>query len=215
MFRSLFCTNKHDFVPILSQQSDLLCNTSALLFEMMGTEVLDKKVEIEKDIKVFEVQGDALLTEIHEQLSARLILRINKLDLQSVSMAMDDCLDVMKDTSKAFLLYSPARIDDQLMELAEIAVSQSEAIREMIPFFTDIKRNVASISLFCDRVTELEHIADDAYEDYIGFIFKNEEDVRELVKYKNLAEMLENLTDAFKRISDNVRKLLLNYLSED
>ena len=39
------------------------------------------------------------------------------------------------------------------------------------------------------------------------------EDFRELVKCKGLAEMLENETDAFKRISDNVRKLLLNHIS--
>ena len=66
----------------------------------------------------------------------------------------------------------------------------------------------------CERVTELEHTADEAYEDYIGFIFRNVDDVRELIKFKNLSEMLENTTDAHKKISDNVRKLLLNYLSD-
>ena len=54
----------------------------------------------------------------------------------------------------------------------------------------------------------------DAYRNHsIGFIFQNVEDVKALIKYKNLAEMLENATDAHKRISDNVRKLLLSYLS--
>ena len=42
----------------------------------------------------------------------------------------------------------------------------------------------------------------------------NVSDVRELIKYKNLAEMLENVTDAHKKISDMVRNLLLNYLSD-
>ena len=60
----------------------------------------------------------------------------------------------------------------------------------------------------------MEHAADEDYEDYIGFIFGNVDDVRELIKYKNLAEMLENATDAHKKISDRVRDLLLNYLSD-
>ena len=68
------------------------------------------------------------------------------------------------------------------------------------------------LSRWPERVTELEHAADDAYEEYMGYIFGNEENTRELIKYKNLAEMLENATDAHKRISDNIRKLLLNYL---
>ena len=146
-------------------------------------------------------------------LSKTWLVQINRLDLQAVSMAMDDCLDVIKDTSKAILIYAPKHLDDQLKEIAQMAMSQSDAIREMIPLLSDVKKNISSINLCCDRVTELEHAADDAYEEYIGFIFHNMDDVRELVKYKNLAEMLENETDAFKRISDNVRKLLLNHLS--
>lgn len=212
--RSVFRPAKHDFAPILSQQADFLCGTTTLLLEMFGVQDPDRRAGIEKQIKAFEVQGDALLTEFHEQLSAHWILKINKLDLQSVAMAMDDCLDVIKDTSKALLLYNPAKIDDQLTELAQISLSQSNAIREIIPYLPDIKKNVAAISLVCERVTELEHIADDAFEDYIGFIFRSMDDVKELVKYKNLAEMLENVTDAHKRISDNVRKLLLNYLTK-
>ena len=142
------------------------------------------------------------------------MIQVNKLDLQSVSMAMDDCLDVIKDTSKALLIYQPERIDSQLEELAQIAKSQSEALRDMVPLLSDIKKNLTAISLCCERVTELEHAADEDYEDYIGFIFRNVDDVRELIKYKNLAEMLENATDAHKKISDRVRDLLLNYLSD-
>ena len=125
-----------------------------------------------------------------------------------------DCLDAIKDTSKAVLIYRPAQIDYQLEELARIAESQSQALRDMIPLLGEIKKNVSAISLCCERVTELEHAADEDYEDYIGYIFTNVSDVRELIKYKNLAEMLENVTDAHKKISDMVRNLLLNYLSD-
>jgi uncharacterized protein Yka (UPF0111/DUF47 family) len=81
----------------------------------------------------------------------------------------------------------------------------------MVPQLEDIKTHLSAISLCCDRVTELEHAADESYEDYIGCIFEGVDDTRELIKYKNLAEMLENVTDVHKRISDNTRKLLLNY----
>ena len=154
------------------------------------------------------------MTEFHEMLSVHPFVRLNKLDLQSVAMAMDDCLDAIKDTSKAVLIYRPAKLDDQLKDLAQMAKSQSEVIHDVIPLLVDLKKNLPAISMACERVTELEHAADDAYEEYVGYIFVNENDTRELVKYKNLAEMLENATDAHKRISDNIRKLLLNYLAD-
>ena len=206
--------SKQEFVPILVQQTDFICKATALLSEVFSTTDRDLWARHEREIKSCEVQGDALLSEFHEMLSGSLMLQVNKLDLQSVSMAMDDCLDVIKDTSKALLIYQPEHIDSQLEELAQIAKSQSEALRDMVPLLSDIKKNLTAISLCCERVTELEHAADEDYEDYIGFIFGNVDDVRELIKYKNLAEMLENATDAHKKISDRVRDLLLNYLSD-
>ena len=206
--------SRHDYVPILIRQTDYLCKSTALLSEVFSTTDHELWARNEKEIKSCEVQGDALLSDFHEMLSGSIMVQVNKLDLQSVSMALDDCLDAIKDTSKAVLIYQPDHIDSQLEDLAQIAASQSLVLYEMVPLLTEIKKNVSSISLCCDRVTELEHAADEDYEDYIGYIFSNVEDVRELIKYKNLAEMLENATDAHKKISDRVRDLLLNYLSD-
>ena len=205
---------KQDFFLILAQQSDFISKSTALLVKMLDSSDADEWKRIEREIKSCEVQGDALLTEFHEMLSGRWLMPVNKLDLQSVSMAMDDCIDVIKDTAKAILIYHPERIDPQLRELALIAKSQSEAIGVLVRQLSDIKKNISAITTLCERVTELEHTADESYEDYIGFIFRDVDDVRELIKYKNLSEMLENTTDAHKKISDNVRKLLLNYLSD-
>ncbi|MBR4756805.1 MAG: DUF47 family protein [Bacteroidales bacterium] len=213
-FKMRFGGVKHDFVPILVRQTDFLCKSTALLAEIFASTDRDLWKRNEREIKSCEVQGDALLTDFHEMLSGRIMLKINKLDLQAVSMAMDDCIDAVKDTSKAVLIYQPDHIDTQLEELAKIAESQSLALREMVPLLEDIRKNVTAISHCCERVTELEHAADEDYEDYIGFIFNNVEDVRELIKYKNLAEMLENVTDVHKKISDRVRDLLLNYLTD-
>ena len=212
--KALLRNKRHDYVPILIQQTGFISKASGLLASMFATHDNDLWLANEKEIKVCEVRGDALLSEFHEMLSGGLMMKVNKLDLQSVSMAMDDCIDVIKDTAKAVLIYQPERIDSQLEELSMIASAQSKAVQDMIPLLSDIKRNVSEISLCCDRVTELEHTADEAYEEYIGYIFQNVKDVRELIKYKNLAEMLENTTDAHKKISDRVRNLLLNYLSD-
>jgi uncharacterized protein Yka (UPF0111/DUF47 family) len=204
--------SEHDFVEILSGQADFLRRSTQMLVEMFQDGLpLERRKEIEREIKALENQGDAMLTEFHGQLAANRVISVNKLDLQAISMAMDDCLDAIKDTSKAVLIYRPHRIDPQLQDLARLAAAQSEALCEMVPQLEDIKTHLSAISLCCDRVTELEHAADESYEDYIGCIFEGVDDTRELIKYKNLAEMLENVTDVHKRISDNTRKLLLNY----
>ena len=165
----------------------------------------------EKEIKACEVQGDALLTEFQEQITGRLMGSINRLDLQTIAMSVDDCLDVLKDASKAVTIYHPKKIDGQLRELVQLMGEETRAIRELLPMLWDIRHKSSAIILQCERVTELEHTADEVYEEYVGYIFEHEPDLREMTKYKNLAEIFEKATDSGKRVTDNVRKLLLQF----
>lgn len=209
-----FFRKRSDFVPIFSQQAAFLCQTSESLVEMLGTTDVEEWRRHEREIKLCEVQGDALVTEFREQLNGRMIGAISKIDLQTISMSMDDCLDVIKDAAKAVLIYHPKKIDAQLKDLVQLIRSEAYALRELLPMLADIRRKVTSITLQCDRVAELEHAADDAYEEYVGYIFRDEPDLREMTKYKNLAELFEKATDSEKRVADNVRTLLLKYNRE-
>ena len=64
----------------------------------------------------------------------------------------------------------------------------------------------------CERITELEHAEDDSFAEYIGYIFTNEKNAIEVMKYKNIAEAFETATDAAKTVSDSVRKIILRYV---
>ena len=84
----------------------------------------------------------------------------------------------------------------------------------MIQYLNNFKDNFKQIINQCDRITELEHAADETYEEYVGYIFQNETDPIELMKYKNIAEALEETSDTAKRISDNIRMVLLKYMEK-
>lgn len=212
-FRHLFHP-KRDLTPIFMQQAAFLCQSSESLAKMLDTENPAEWKRIHREIKTCEVQGDALLTEFREQLSERLLGSLERTDLSTVAMSMDDCLDVIKDASNAVLIYNPRKIDPQLRDLAQLIHSEALVLRELLPMLWDIRHKAAAISLQCDRVTELEHAADDAYEEYIGFIFSEEEDFREMTKYKNLAELFEKATDSEKHVADCVRLMVLKFLHE-
>ena len=205
---------KRDLMPIFSQQAAFLCQTSEALCHMLSTMDTAEWKRIQKEIKACEVQGDALLTEFREQLSERLLGQLSRTDLTTVAMSMDDCLDVIKDASKAVLIYHPKKIDAQLKDLSQIIRDEALALRELLPLLWSIRRNSSAISLQCDRVAELEHAADDAYEEYIGYIFSEEEDLREMTKYKNLAELFEKATDSEKHVADCIRLMVLRHLHE-
>ena len=211
--RHLFSA-KRDLTPIFTQQASFLCQSSEALVRMLSSTDPDEWKRCQREIKTCEVQGDALLTEFREQLSERLMGSLGRTDLTTVAMSMDDCLDVIKDAAKAVTIYNPRKIDQQLQDLAIIIRSEAYAIRELLPMLWHIRRQATAISHQCDRVAELEHTADDAYEEYIGFIFAEEKDFREMTKYKNLAELFEKATDSEKHVADCVRLMVLKYLHD-
>lgn len=209
-----FFRPKRDLIPIFVRQVTYLCQSSDALCRMLETmEVPQWKMGF-KEIRSLEHQGDALLQEFRDQLSGRPLRSSTRTDLTTIAMSLDDCLDVIKDASNALLIYDPHKIDSQLSDLAQLILSESRVLRDLVPQLINLRRNASSISLLCDRITELEHEADEAYEGYIGYIFTQEEDFREMTKYKNLAELFEKATDSGKHVADCIRIMLLRYSDE-
>lgn len=200
------------YLTVFAQQTGYLQQAAGALCDMTETTDSAEWRRLEKEIKACEVQGDAILTELHAQLSERLTLSLRKMDVQTIALHLDDLLDHINDSAKSFHLYNPSRVDSQLSDLAQYLFAQTDAIKLILSQFGDLRKNYSQIVLQCDRITELEHAADDAYEEYIGFIFRNEENAIDVIKFKNIAETLEAATDAAKRVSDIVRKVIYKYI---
>ena len=202
-----------DLIPILERQANLLCKSAALFCDMQNSLNPEDWKNSFKEMRNLEHQGDALLTEFRSEIGRRMSMGPGvRRELTTISMAMDDCLDVLKDCSNAINIYKPAKIDEQLKELTRINQDETKALRQLIPLLIDIKKNATAITLQADRVTELEHDADEAYENYIGYIFAQEPDMREMTKYKNLAELYEKATDSGKHVADCVRILVMRFV---
>ncbi len=210
LFRRIGARNEH-YLPVFAQQTTYLVQASAALCEMLDTMEVSRWKSLEKEVKICEVQGDALLTEFHEQLYESILKTVRRSDIQSVAMHIDEFLDNINDSAKSVLLYMPQRIDSQIRDLAMYINASADALKKMMSYFGDLKKNYSQISVQCDRITELEHAADDTFAEYIGFIFTNESNAIEVMKYKNIAETLEATTDAAKRVSDSVRKMIMRY----
>lgn len=210
IFRRLL-SSRTNFFPIFSQQAAYIKQASSALTFMMKISDRAEWQRLEKEVKLCEVQGDAMLTEFYEELYENIITPIARDSLQTIAMCIDEFLDNINGSAKSILLYMPAKLDSQLYEIAQYIESEADALKEIISLLDDIKGNFSALTLQCDRISELEHASDDTYEEYIGYIFQNEKDPIELMKYKNIAENLETTSDSAKKVSDHVRKILLSF----
>ncbi|MBQ7811941.1 MAG: DUF47 family protein [Bacteroidales bacterium] len=210
-FKRIF-EKKRQFLPFFAQQGTYLLHAAGTLCQMTETMAGSDWRKCEKEIKACEVQGDALLAEFNEALRENLLFTLRRSDLQTIAMHIDEFLDTINDSAKTITLYMPRRIDSQIRDLAAYINAEADALKKMLSYFDDIKKNYAQINMQCERITELEHAADDVFAEYIGFIFTHDKDAIEIMKYKNIAEAFESATDAAKVVSDTVRKMILRYV---
>ncbi len=211
LLRGIFGRRQH-YAPVFAQQAAYLQQAAEALCGMTETMDVSKWRLLEKEVKACEVQGDALLTEFHEQLYESIMTNILRSDMQTIAMGIDEFLDQINDSAKSILLYMPERIDLQIRDMAQYINAEADALKKMMGLLVDMKKNYAQIALQCERITELEHAADDSFAEYIGYIFTNEKNAIEVMKYKNIAETFEAATDAAKSVSDSVRKIILRYV---
>ena len=207
-----FFSRRNYNLPIFGQQAAFIKQASGALLSMVQTTDLNMWKCLEREVKACEVQADALLPDFYEELYEYFFSNSVRADLQSLANLTDDFLDFINTSSKSFLLYGPERIDAQISDLAQYIDAQADALQIIMDLMKNGKENYNSIVMQCDRITELEHAADEAYEDYIGYIFKHEKNGVELMKYKNIAEGLEATTDTAKTVSDLIRKIILRYV---
>ena len=117
--RHLF-DGKRDLTPFFTRQAELLCQCSDTLVRMLDNVDPVQWNMLQREIKACETQGDALLQDFREQLSERVMGSLNRTDLSTIAMSMDDSLDVIKDAAKAVQIYKPRKIDQQLQDLAQL-----------------------------------------------------------------------------------------------
>ena len=73
----------------------------------------------------------------------------------------------------------------------------------------DLGKNHQQISDLCQKVTLIEHAVDDIYGDYISYLFSNEHDEIELLKYKEIAQAVEDTTDRAKEVTSTVKSIII------
>ena len=164
--RRAFASRTH-FFPIFSRQAAYIRQASTALTAMMKTSDQSEWRRLEKEVKMCEVQGDAMLAEFYGELYENIVTPVDRDHLQTIAMYIDEFLDNINVSAKSILLYLPDRIDTGLLELAQYIESEADALKEIIAMLMDIRHCFSSITLQCDRISELEHAADDSYEEYI------------------------------------------------
>jgi predicted phosphate transport protein (TIGR00153 family) len=155
-----------------------------------------------------EKEGDRVTHRTIELLHRTFITPIDREDIHRLITALDDILDLLQDCAQSIQLYDVKGPTEESRRLADICVGCGEKVNEGLGLLSNMD-HARRILAICTDIDRLESEADHVMRSAIAKLFREEPDVRELIKLRAIYELLEAVTDRCEDVANIIEGIVL------
>ena len=207
-FFQFFVPKEKKFYPLYQQQAEYIMKASQLLRKMITETDLQRLDDQRKEIKHCETGGDEVLRQFYSQLFNTVLTPFDREDVHELAEMMDNYLDRLDDCANIIFTRRFTDVDEDLTTMTDNIMSASESLEVIIKNLEFIDTTKAKeTQRLCQEIKGIEHDNDDRYASYIHNLFRKDYNLTEIIKRKDLVQVLENTTNSVKYISDKVREI--------
>jgi hypothetical protein len=159
-------------------------------------------------IKSIESECDTITHHVVERLHKVFITPIDRNDIFRLISKMDDVMDFVEAASQRIALYDVNPDNKELWDLARVLVAGSERISEAVAGMRNLKHPELILEK-CVEINRLENEADVQLRAAIAKLFKEEKDPIQVIKWKEIFELLETATDRCEDVANIIEGVVL------
>jgi len=159
-------------------------------------------------IETIEKQADKVTHTTLELLHKTFITPLDRDDIHKLITRMDDILDLMEDVGQTIWLYDIKQITPEAKRLAELCQTCCEKVLASVSMLHNMN-NAREILSICAEIDRLESDADHVMRAAMSKLFREEPDVRNLIKLKAIYEILETVTDRCEDVANIVEGIIV------
>jgi len=198
------------YFDLFNAHAALIVEGGAALTALIGALVDEpEKAVIQADrIDEIERKADAITHDTLAQLHTSFITPFDRDEIHQLINSMDDILDVIQDVAESMALYDIQRIPADAKMLADVT-EQSCVLVESVVKLLHSMDNGPAILKYCHEINDLESEADRMLREAMSKVFREEPDVRQVVKLKEMYELLESVTDRCKDVAGTIEAIVL------
>ena len=158
-----------------------------------------------------ERQADRVTAEVNRLLHKTFITPIDREQIHGLINAMDDILDLLQDATETMQLYDVRSMTEDILRLGEISAKCCERVQHAVSLLPRISQSEAAESAIktCEEIDKLESDADRVMRSAMSKLFREENDVRELIKLKTIYEQLESISDRCEDVANLIEGVVL------
>lgn len=207
MFRGLV-PREGKFFDLFSDSADLIFQGASEFRAMLDDmDHAEKRVRMIKDI---EHRADETAHQTVELLHKTFITPLDRDDIHQLISKLDDIMDFIDGAAQKVHFYGITAASDESRCLADTCVQSAVCIRRIVHALNDLS-NTNDIVKDCVEINRLENEADHILRSAVAKLFKEEQDVRQLIKLKEFYELLESVTDRCEDVANIVEGIVLEY----
>ena len=163
------------------------------------------------EVGTAERQADRITAEVNRLLHKTFITPIDREQIHGLINAMDDILDLLQDASETMMLYDVQSVNDDILRLGDLSAKCCERVQHAVSLLPKISEpQVAEAAIkTCEEIDRLESDADRVMRGAMSKLFREETDVRELIKLKSIYELLESISDRCEDVANLIEGVVL------
>jgi predicted phosphate transport protein (TIGR00153 family) len=195
-----------EYFDLFSQITGKIQEATELLVQMVTDDDADF-IGYAKRIKDVEHGCDEITHKVTTKLNKSFITPFDREDIYTLAVALDDVCDYIDAAARAIRMYDIKVFNEYVRQLARLLKSQASAMNSAVTML----KKPNGINAQIVEIHRLENEADDAYSRAIGALFKNSTDPIEVIKQKELLEILENGTDKCEQVANIMESVVLKH----
>lgn len=196
-----FLPREEKFFHYFLSQVHLISQAAMLLVEgsQNGMAAAAQRIhQIEKD-------GDEIIHEVFQKLNTTFITPLDPEDIHMLASRLDDVLDSIEEVAHKFVAY---RVDPLPIDAKQICEIIHSCARTLEQAFEALGRN-DSVLEYCIEINRLEEQADNLTRRALADLFDRETNAIQLIKLKEIYELLEITTDFCEDVADELQNVVV------
>jgi len=161
-------------------------------------------------IRDLEHKGDAVARDMFEMLMTPRPTLVGRDALKALTGYLDDILDAIEAAAARLAIHRVRRAIPAARELGQIVLESAQELRQALRL-----QPMRDLFPHTRTLHRLENRGDDVLRDAIGSLFSGRRSAREIVKWKDICEILEASTDRCEDVANVLETILVQTGGEE
>ena len=212
MFFGKLLPREGNFFELFDQHAAFITQAArAFMLLIQHYDDLPRRERHAAEVDTAERAADRVTAEVNRLLHKTFITPIGREQIHGLINAMDDVVDLLQDATESLSLYDVRKLTDDVLRLGQISAKCCERVQHAVSLMPRLSRpEVAEAAIkTCEEIDQLESDADRVMRSAMSRLFREETDVRELIKLKAIYEQLESISDRCEDVANMIEGVVL------